>query len=191
MAMVECKSCGKRVSSKRKTCRYCGEKNGKPFSMLRVTIGVVVLLIFMGCVLPILLRTIANTASRMEGKVVDATTEIGPGEMRISKVEMEQAGTVQVTVVKQAGATVDAYFIDSETYEFLDKILKKEIIPIGDHHTVRSISGLSKEGLTGRFESGDVPVGAGTYYLVVENSDYGKTNEGDGPATVEIEVIKK
>ena len=127
----------------------------------------------------------------MEGKVVDATTEIGPGEMRISKVEMEQAGHVQVTVVKQAGATVDVYFIDSETYEFLDKILNREIIPIGDHHTVRSISGLSKEGLTGRFESGDVPIGVGTYYLVVENSDYGKTNQGDGPATVEIEVLKK
>ena len=191
MAMIECKSCGRRVSSKRKTCRYCGEKVGTSFSILRVIAGVVVLLVFMGCVLPILLRTIATTAGRMEGKVANATTEIAPGEMQIVRVDMEQAGDVQVTVVKQAGVTVDAYFIDSETYETLDKILNREIIPIGDHHTVRSISGLSKEGLTGRFESGDVPVGAGTYYLVVENSDYGKTNQGDGPATVEIEVIKK
>jgi hypothetical protein len=190
MAMIECKGCGKRVSNTKKKCRYCGAKVKRKLGLLGTTVKVIVVLAFVAILVPAVLRAISDTASRIQDGGIDTTITVPEGELYFHKIVLNRSGDLGVTAVKQAGPAVDVYFIDESANQKLQADLERVWISRGPG-TVPLINGLSKEGLNGRFTSGNTYLRKGTYFVVVDNSDYGPTKAGGGSATVELKVQGK
>ena len=109
-----------------------------------------------------------------------------------SSFKLNRAGRVQVDLRLQEGPSVDVYFLSEAGFNKWTTMAGKGQATRGGFEHFPS---LGVEGLAANFTSDWESLAAGTYYLVIENTDYGGTmppmNMSNDIAVVEYKVLAR
>lgn len=210
MALIKCRECGKMISDEAGACPQCG----KPVEIIRETppaqekkgpgkliAGIIIIFIIAGCGWYVytylnsdikdgkkdILDTFRSSKKEEEKEAVvlaDTSVPVDEDEYYAFTAEITKKSAVTVEYSIISGPEVDMFTLTESQYAVWKKSKKHE------EGSVTPVSGLSESGKNKGTFSAEVP--AGTYFVIVDNTNYGKcappTNTVNDQANVQVKI---
>ncbi|WML48488.1 hypothetical protein RCG23_25220 [Neobacillus sp. PS3-34] len=184
MALINCKDCGSQISDKADVCINCGcpieeeVETENNISRIKRFISITLLAFFIVGGYSIYSNLTENDKSKVSNAInfvtnqpttlYDEEMQIQEDQYRAFPVEMKKSGEVTIEYNILSGTNLDVYFMESSQYEKWQNIMKNGIGEEVFYNTELSTFGLSASSKTQQVEQG-------TYYIVLDNTDYGAT----------------
>lgn len=201
MALIACNECGNQISDKAKSCPHCGnplhvgiEKGGMP-GIIKFLIVIALLAFFVIVLFKIMPQATKQQVKSTFNQAVDKPVTLYNKEDQVQedqsenlKINLQQAKTLMINYHIKSGPDVDVYLLDADNYSRYKRTVDGE-----NTNGFKYYSQLSTFSLSDSTRSEQLK--PGTYYLVVDNTDYGPTrppfNFKNDIATIDLKVTAK
>ncbi|WP_223592377.1 hypothetical protein [Neobacillus bataviensis] len=209
MALINCSECGSQISDKADVCVKCGcpvekmvgetivEEKSKKSRISRI-----IIMFFLAFIIAWGYAAFTNPSddnktgleyvfkqiTNQPVSIIDKELQIQEDHYRVFPVELNETADITIEYNIASGPGIDIYFMDSTNYEKWVHLMEN-----GTNENIYYNTELSTFGLYSNTKTQQVE--AGSYYIVLDNTDYGATyppfNLKNDISTLDFNVKKK